>query len=99
VLCYLLASPDIDRITYLYVEYVGPERLYIVAAVDMAGDDAEHSLAVRLRRLERKLEQHEAIEEVVLTLATPNEVRSPRSPLRDVQPVSRSIASFTSSTQ
>jgi cation diffusion facilitator family transporter len=74
VLRHLLASSDIDRITYLHVEYVGPERLYLVAAVDMAGDDAEHSLAVRLRRLERKLEQHEAIEEAVLTLATPNEV-------------------------
>jgi len=74
VLRHLLASPDIDRITYLHVEYVGPERLYLVAAVDMAGDDAEHSLAVRLRRLEQKLEQHEAIEEAVLTLATPNEV-------------------------
>ena len=40
----------------------------------MAGDDVEHDLAVRLRRVERELEQEESIEEAVLTLATPDEV-------------------------
>jgi cation diffusion facilitator family transporter len=70
----LLDRPDIDRVTYLHLEYVGPGRMYLVAAVDMVGDDVEHSLAIRLRRVERELEQHENIEEAVLTLATPEEV-------------------------
>lgn len=74
VLQNLLDRPDIDRITYLHLEYVGPDRLYLVASVDMAGDDVEHNLAVRLRQVERELEEHEAIEEAVLTLATPDEV-------------------------
>jgi cation diffusion facilitator family transporter len=74
VLQHLLARPDIDRITYLHLEFVGPDRLYLVASVDMAGDDVEHDLAVRLRRVERELEQDESIEEAVLTLATPDEV-------------------------
>jgi hypothetical protein len=39
----------------------------------MAGDDVEHSLAVRLWRVERELEQQDYIEEAVLTLATPDE--------------------------
>jgi divalent metal cation (Fe/Co/Zn/Cd) transporter len=69
----LVERPDIDRITYLHLDYVGPGRLYLVAAVDMAGDDVEHSLAVRLRRVERELEQQDYIEEAVLTLATPDE--------------------------
>ncbi len=69
----LLELPDVDRITYLHLEYVGPDRLYLVASVDMAGDDVEPSLAVRLRRVERELEQHDSIEEAVLTLATPDE--------------------------
>ena len=73
VLRKLLDRPDIDRITYLHLEFVGPSRLYLVASVDMAGDDVEHSLAVRLRQLERELEEHENIEEAVLTLATPDE--------------------------
>ena len=74
VLGALLERPDIDRITYLHLEYVGPGRLYLVAAVDMAGDDVEPSLAMRLRRVERQLEQLGYIEEAVLTLATPDEV-------------------------
>jgi cation diffusion facilitator family transporter len=70
----LLERPDIDRITYLHLEYVGPDRLYLVASVDMAGDDIEPNLAVRLRRVERELEEQDYIEEAVLTLATPDEV-------------------------
>jgi divalent metal cation (Fe/Co/Zn/Cd) transporter len=70
----LLDRPDIERVTYLHLEYVGPGRMYLVAAVDMVGDDVEHSLAIRLRRVERELEHHENIEEAVLTLATPEEV-------------------------
>jgi cation diffusion facilitator family transporter len=77
VLQHLLARPDIDRITYLHLEFVGPDRLYLVASVDMAGDDLEHSVAVRLRQVERELEQQEGIEEAVLTLATPDEVSLP----------------------
>ncbi len=91
------SRPDIDRITYLHLEFVGPGRLYLVAAVDMAGDDVEHSLAVRLRRVERDLEQHENIEEAVLTLATPEEesltpVTGARSSGRDRRRLPRSSA-------
>jgi cation diffusion facilitator family transporter len=74
VLEHLLARPDIDRITYLHLEFVGPDRLYLVASVDMSGDDVEHDLAVRLRQVERELEKEDAIEEAVLTLATPDEM-------------------------
>jgi cation diffusion facilitator family transporter len=69
----LLERPEVDRVTYLHLEFVGPGRLYLVAAIDMQGDDVEHHVAVRLRRLERELEQEDNIEEAVLTLATPDE--------------------------
>ena len=69
----LLERPEIDRVTYLHLEFLGPGRMYLVAAVDMSGDEAEHHLAIRLRRVERELEQAENIEEAVLTLATPDE--------------------------
>jgi hypothetical protein len=39
----------------------------------MTGDDVEQDVAVRLRRVERELEEQEYIEEAVLTLATPDE--------------------------
>jgi cation diffusion facilitator family transporter len=73
VLEQLLQRPDVDRVTYLHLEFLGPSRLYLVAAVDMAGDDREHTLAGRLRGLEHLLEEDDLIEEAVLTLATPEE--------------------------
>jgi cation diffusion facilitator family transporter len=69
----LLDRPEVERVTYLHLEFLGPGRLYLVAAIDMSGNDQEHQLAVRLRGLEHELEQADNIEEAVLTLATPDE--------------------------
>jgi cation diffusion facilitator family transporter len=69
VLKSLLSIPAIERITYLHTEYVGPSRLFVVAAVDLTGDDREPDLAERLRRIEAEIEQDEMIEDAVLTLA------------------------------
>ncbi|MCW2766809.1 MAG: cation diffusion facilitator family transporter, partial [Nocardioides sp.] len=69
----LLAHPEIDRITYLHVEYVGPQQLFVVAAVDLVGDDPESDLALRLRRVEADIEREELIVDAVLTLAPPDE--------------------------
>lgn len=73
VVAELLDHPHIDRLTYLHVEYVGPQRLFVVAAVDLTGDDAEPDLAVRLRRVEADIERNPLIEDAVLTLALPDE--------------------------
>lgn len=74
VLVSLLARPEIDRVTYLHLEYVGPARVFLVAAVDMRGNENESEVAVLLRRVERLLEGDEHVEEAVLTLATADEV-------------------------
>ncbi len=73
VLANLGDHPAIDRITYLHVEYVGPQKLFVVAAVDLTGDDAEPDLAVRLRRVEGDIEQDPLIEDAILTLAPPDD--------------------------
>ena len=73
VLRILLAHPQIDRITYLHVEYVGPSRLFIVAAVDLVGDDPESHLAMRFRAVEADIERSDLIEDAVLTPAPPDE--------------------------
>ena len=73
VLARLLDHPAIDRLTYLHVEYVGPQRLFVVAAVDLTGDDREPHLAVRLRRVEAEIERDPLIEDAILTLALPDE--------------------------
>ena len=73
VLAALLAHDEIERITYLHVEYVGPQKLFVVAAVDLTGDDREPELAPRLRRIEHVIEGNDLIEDAVLTLALPDE--------------------------
>lgn len=73
VLKELQSHADIERITYLHVEFVGPSRVYLVAAVDLTGDDREHDVAIRLRRVEAELEEFGVVEEAVLTLSTADE--------------------------
>ncbi|QNA93882.1 MULTISPECIES: cation diffusion facilitator family transporter [unclassified Microbacterium] len=69
----LLGLDDIERVTYLHIEYVGPNRLFIVAEIDLAGDAREHDVARRLRDVERRIEAHEAVETVVLSLSVDDE--------------------------
>lgn len=73
VLTSLLGHTEIERITYLHIEYFGPQRLFVVAAVDLVGHDTEDHLALRFRRLEADIEREPLIEEIVLTLAPPDE--------------------------
>ena len=72
VIAGLLEHPQIERLTYLHLEYVGPQRVFVVAAVDLVGDDTESHLAVRLRAVEADIEQHPLIEDAVLTLSLPD---------------------------
>jgi len=69
----LLGLDDIERVTYLHIEYVGPNRLFLVAEVDLSGDAREHDVARRLREVERRIEAHDAIEAVVLSLSVDDE--------------------------
>lgn len=65
--------PEIDRVTYLHLEFIGPERLYLVAAVDLVGNDREDDIALTLRSIEDSLEEREFIFEAVLTLSAKDE--------------------------
>ena len=69
----LLASAQIQRVTYLHIEYVGPNRLFIVAEVDLAGDAREHDVARRMRAIEQQIEANAVVETVVLSLSVDDE--------------------------
>ena len=69
----LLEDPAIERVTYLHIEYVGPNRLFIVAEIDLSGDEREHDVARRLREVERQIEAHEVVETAVLSLSVDDE--------------------------
>ncbi|MFB9313256.1 cation diffusion facilitator family transporter [Nocardioides plantarum] len=73
VLGLLLGHREVERVTYLHLEYVGPRRMFAVAAVDLMGDDTEDHLAVRLRRVETAIETDDLIEDLVLTLSQPGD--------------------------
>jgi cation diffusion facilitator family transporter len=65
--------PEVNRVAYLRLEYVGPRQVLLVASVDLAGEQPETRVAYMLRDLEARLEKDPNITEVVLTLATPDQ--------------------------
>lgn len=71
VLELLLSEPDIDTVSVLHMEYVGPDRVFIVASVDLVGDDAEHTVAERHQQIEDRLERHAGVARALLTMSTP----------------------------
>lgn len=68
--------PDVAAVRYLRLEFIGPKQLFLVASVDLTGDDAESSVARRLRRLERELESHPYVVDAVLTVSEPDDAGS-----------------------
>ncbi|MFC6706992.1 cation diffusion facilitator family transporter [Flexivirga alba] len=69
----LLALPEVARVTYLRLEFVGPRKVYVVGDVDLAGDRAEHIVANRLRALEAKVTANPAVAGTVLSLSADDE--------------------------
>ena len=67
----LLEHPQITSVSFLHIEYVGPSRVYYVAAVDLAGDEAEHTVARRLSDLADQLQAHPRVVRATLTLSKP----------------------------
>jgi cation diffusion facilitator family transporter len=65
--------PEVSRVTYLRLEFIGPRQVLLVASVDLAGEQTETKVAYMLRDLEARLEQNPNVKDAVLTLATPDE--------------------------
>ena len=65
--------PDVAAVRYLRLEFIGPKQLFLVASVDLTGDDAESSVARRLRRLEKELETDPYVVDAVLTVSEPDD--------------------------
>ena len=69
----LLAQPEVARVTYLRLEFVGPRLVSVIGDVDLTGDEAESNVAVRLRKLETKIAESPAVAGAVLSLSAPDE--------------------------
>ena len=66
----LQASPEVERVTFLHLEFVGPGRVFLVAAVDLVGNDDEASAANRLTALGRRFEELDVVERAMITLSS-----------------------------
>ena len=69
----LLDHPEIERVSYLRMEWIGADRIYLVAAVDLVGDAPESSVAARLAAVADALEERPEIVRAVLTLTRPDD--------------------------
>jgi cation diffusion facilitator family transporter len=65
--------PEVAEVRYLRLEFIGPKQLFLVASVDLTGDEAESSVARRLRRLEREVETFPYVVDAVLTVSEPDD--------------------------
>lgn len=69
----LLTLPEIERVTQLRLEIVGPRRVFLTGAVDLTGNPTEEDASHQLARLERRIAQTDGVVGALLSLSEPEE--------------------------
>lgn len=72
VLGELLAHADIESVSYLHLEWVGPKKIFMVAAVDITGNQQENDIAQKFEDIENQFRANPIFQEAILTLSVPN---------------------------
>lgn len=70
VIAIIRAFPDVARVTFLYTEFIGPERFLVMAGVGISGEHTQAELAVILRNIESGLMVEKYVGLAIMTLAT-----------------------------
>ncbi len=71
MLAELLAFPQVSAVTFLYLVYVGADRTFMIAAVDLEGDPDQMTAAAQHQAIEDALQTNPNVEYAVLTLSAP----------------------------
>jgi cation diffusion facilitator family transporter len=66
--------PEVDGVRFIRLVFVGPKQLFLVASVDLVGDEIESNVAATLRKLETQLQAEPYIVDAVLTIAEPDDL-------------------------
>lgn len=69
----LLKSPDIESVSFLHTEWVGPDQILLVASVDVTGNVSESELRVKMQAVEDQLERETNVTRALLTLTRPGD--------------------------
>lgn len=72
ILTELLNHPDIDSVSYLHLEWVGPKKIFMVAAVDITGNQQEQQIAQKFEDIENQFRANPLFQEAILTLSVPD---------------------------
>ncbi len=67
----LVSHPEVRSVSYLHIEYVGPARVFLVAALDLEGNADEDTVAARLGTLADEIEDRPPVVRAILTLSRP----------------------------
>lgn len=73
VLRWLLAQPEVERVSSLQIMVVGAGTVIVFGAVDLTGNAREGEVSHGLAHVEARLREHPAVVGVVLSLAEPEE--------------------------
>jgi cation diffusion facilitator family transporter len=68
---WLLGRPEVESVSYLHLEYAGPEEVSVTARVSFVADLPESVLAPAIRRIEQEAEAYERVRICILSLSPP----------------------------
>ncbi|MGD7001960.1 cation diffusion facilitator family transporter [Corynebacterium halotolerans] len=69
----ILTHPNTESVSFLHTEWVGADRILVIASVDLVGDNPESRIREMLQEVEDRLEQEPFVARAILGLSRPGD--------------------------